>query len=153
MPDTSLLKKLLSVDLAVVESARIDEKDGSLVVEARPRKSQLCRCHGCGKKAPSKTCRRRRADGDLSTSAPRGSSSNTSCPASSARVAGPARRPSPRTEHASRLAREFEEQVTWLAAHASKKAAAALMRIDRKSVGGICKRVCDRLDGQVLGLI
>lgn len=59
----------------------------------------------------------------------------------------------PWAEHASRFTREFEEQVAWLAVHASKKAAAALMRIDRKSVGGICERVYDRLGGQVLGLI
>ena len=49
--DTSLLKKLINVDLAVVESARIDG-DGSLIVAVRPRKSRLCRCRECGKKAP-----------------------------------------------------------------------------------------------------
>lgn len=54
----------------------------------------------------------------------------------------------PRAGRASGFARELEEQVAWLAARAGKKAAAALMRIDRKSAGGICKRVCDRLDGR-----
>ena len=49
--DTGLLKKPVNVDLAVVESARIDG-DGLLVVAVRLRKSWLCRCHVCGKKAP-----------------------------------------------------------------------------------------------------
>ena len=61
MSDTGLLKKLLGIDLAVVESARTGEEDGSLAVEVRPRQSPRCRCPGCGKKAPSATCRRRRA--------------------------------------------------------------------------------------------
>ena len=33
MSDTGLLKKLLGIDLAVVESARTGEEDGSLAVE------------------------------------------------------------------------------------------------------------------------
>ncbi len=44
-------QKLINVDLAVVESARIDG-DGSLIVAVRPRKSRFCRCRECGKKAP-----------------------------------------------------------------------------------------------------
>lgn len=46
-------KKLLGIGLAVVESARIDEKDGSLVVEVGPRKSQLCRCRKGAMGAPA----------------------------------------------------------------------------------------------------
>lgn len=38
--------------------------------------------------------------------------------------------------------------MAWFAVHASKKVVAVLMRIDWKSVGGVCKRVYDRLDGQ-----
>ena len=47
-----------------------------------------------------------------------------------------------------RFARDFEEQVAWLCAHANRSVVAALMRIDWKSVGGICKRACDRLEAE-----
>ena len=68
--DTSLLKKLLNVDLAVAESARIDEKDGSLVVEVRPRKSQLCRWPGwlslCDESVPARSMPRKACSPDNS---------------------------------------------------------------------------------------
>lgn len=148
MSDTSLLKKLLSIDLAVVESARIDEKDGSLVVAVRPRKSQLCRCRGCGKKAPvydvPPQARKWRAL-DFGTmrvfleyKLPR-----VECPDCGVHSAAV-----PWAEHASRFAREFEEQVAWLCVHCNRSVVAQLMRIDWKSVGGVCKRVYGRLDAQ-----
>ena len=43
-------------------------------------------------------------------------------------------------------AREFEQQVAWLACRSSKTATAELMRIDWASVGGICRRVYDEPD-------
>ncbi len=148
MSDTSLLKKLLDIDHAVVESARIDEKDGSLVVEVRPRKSQLCRCYKCGKKAPvydvpTKARRWRALDFGTAKAFLEYTLPRVECPGCGIHSAAV-----PWAEHASRFTREFEEQAAWLAVHASKKAVAALMRIDWKSVGGICKRVYDRLDGQ-----
>lgn len=106
----SLLKKLPSIDLAVAESARFDE-DGSLLVTARLHKPQLCRCHKCGRRAPAydvpAKARRRRAldfgatEVFLERKLPRAEC--PSCGVHSAAV--------PWAEHASRLAREFEEQV------------------------------------------
>ena len=148
MSDTSLLKKLLSIDLAVVESARIDEKDGSLVVEVRPRKSQLCRCHRCGKKAPvydvpAQARRWRSLDFGTAKVFLEYAPPRVSCPEHGVHPAGV-----PWAHHASRFTRDFEEQVAWLCVHANRSVVAAIMRIDWKSVGGICKRVYDRLDAQ-----
>lgn len=41
--------------------------------------------------------------------------------------------------------RDFERQVAWPGVHAPRSAVSALMRVDRKSVGPICKRVADEL--------
>ncbi|TPF91634.1 ISL3 family transposase [Bifidobacterium sp. UTBIF-78] len=41
--------------------------------------------------------------------------------------------------------RDFEQQVAWLSVHAPRSAVSALMRIDWKSVGPVCKRVADDL--------
>uniref|UniRef100_UPI0005B9BB54 ISL3 family transposase n=1 Tax=Bifidobacterium callitrichos TaxID=762209 RepID=UPI0005B9BB54 len=49
--------------------------------------------------------------------------------------------------------RDFEQQVAWLSVHAPRSAVSALMRIDWKSVGHVCKRVADDLrDEQGAGL-
>lgn len=148
MSDTSLLKKLINVDLAVVESARIDG-DGSLIAAVRPRKSQLCRCHECGKKAPvydvpTQARRWRSLDFGAAKVFLEYKLPRVECPDCGVHSAAV-----PWAEHASRFTREFEEQVAWLAVHASRKVVASLMRIDWKSVGGVCRRVCDRLDGRV----
>ncbi|KFI96904.1 transposase [Bifidobacterium stellenboschense] len=41
--------------------------------------------------------------------------------------------------------RDFERQVAWLSVHAPRSAVSALMRIDWKSVGPVCRRVADEL--------
>lgn len=148
MPLSSVLKKLLNIALVVVESARIDA-DGSLVIGVRPRKSQLCRCFECGQRRPvcdmPPTGPRRWRSLDFGTAKvflgyalPR-----VSCPEHGVHPAGV-----PWAHHASRFARDFEEQVAWLCVHASRSVVAAIMRIDWKSVGDICKRPCDRLDAK-----
>ena len=145
---SSALKKLLNIDLTVVESARIDA-DGSPVIGVRPRKSQLCRCFECGQRRPvydmPPTGPRRWRSLNFGTAKvflehalPR-----VSCPEHGVHPAGV-----PWAHHASRFARDFEEQVAWLCAHANRSVVAALMRIDWKSVGGICKRACDRLEAE-----
>ena len=40
---------------------------------------------------------------------------------------------------------DFEQQVAWLSVHAPRSAVSALMRVDWKSVGPICRRVADDL--------
>lgn len=145
---SSVLKKLLNITLIVVESARIDA-DGSLVIVVRPRKSQLCRCFKCGQRRPvydmPPTGPRRWRSLDFGTAKvfleyalPR-----VSCPEHGVHPAAV-----PWAHHASRFTRDFEEQVAWLCVHANRSVVAALMRIDWKSVGGICKRVYDRLDAE-----
>lgn len=143
----SLLKKLLNIGLAVVESARFDE-DGSLLVTVGPRKSQLCRCRKCGRRAPAydvpAKARRRRAldfgatEVFLEYKLPR-----VECPSCGVHSAAV-----PWARHASRFTHDFEDRTAWLCAHCNRSVVAQLMRIDWKSVGGVCGRVCDRLDAQ-----
>lgn len=145
---SSVLKKLLNMRPIVVESARFGA-DGSLVIGVRPRKSQLCRCFECGRKCPvydvPAAGPRRWRSLDLGTikvyleyALPR-----IDCPEHGVHSAAV-----PWAHHASRFTCDFEEQVAWLCVHANRSVVAALMRIDWKSVGGICKRVYDRLDAQ-----
>lgn len=54
----------------------------------------------------------------------------------------------PWAHHASRFTRDFEDWVAWLCVHCNRSTVAQLMRIDWKSVGGICRRVYDRLDAE-----
>lgn len=146
MPVNSLLKKVLGIALVVVKSARFE--GGSLIISVRPRKSRLCRCHECGRKCPVYDCppepRRWRsldlggAMVFLEYALPR-----VECPEHGVHAAGV-----PWAHHASRFTCDFEDQVAWLCVHCSRSTVAQLMRIDWKSVGGICKRVYDRLDAE-----
>lgn len=141
----SLLKKLLSLDLTVVESARIED-GGSLVVSVRPYGPHQRRCPHCGRKCAAydrrATPRRWRAL-DLGATA-------TYLEYAIARVACPVHGVHPEAvpwaHHASRFTSAFEGQVAWLAVHASRKVVAELMRIDWKTVGGVCAREYARLD-------
>lgn len=146
MSVNSLLKKLLGFARIVVESVRFE--DGSPVVSVRPRKSRLCRCHACARKRPVYDCPpapRRWRSLDLGSTmvfleyaVPR-----VECPEHGAHAAG-----LPRARHASRFTSELEDRVAWLCVHANRSVVAEMMRVDWKSVGGICKRVYDRLDAR-----
>ena len=140
----SLLKKLLGIPLAVVESARFE--DGALIVSVRPRKTRLCRCPVCGAKcgaydAPARPRRWRSLDLGATMAYLEYALPRVECPEHGVHAARV-----PWAHPASRFTAAFEEQVAWLAVHADRSAVARLMRIDWKSVGGVCKRVCDRLD-------
>lgn len=140
----SLLKKLLGIPLAVVESARFE--DGALVVSVRPRKTQLCRCPVCGAKcgaydAPARPRRWRSLDMGATMVYLEYLLPRVECPDHGVRAARV-----PWAHPSSRFTSAFEEQVAWLCVHAGRSAVARLMRIDWKSVGGICRRAYDRLD-------
>ena len=109
----SLLSKLLMLALTVVKSCEFDGDD--LIVSVRPRKSRLCRCPHCGRKAPvhdvpSDPRRWRALDlGQtkvyLEYRLPR-----VKCGECGVHAAGvPWARP------VSRFTRDFEDQVAWLA--------------------------------------
>ena len=51
----------------------------------------------------------------------------------------------------SRFARSFEGQATWLACHGSRSAASEPMRVDWRTVGGVCERVADEPDQEAGG--
>lgn len=140
----SLLSKLLMLALTVVKSCEFDGDD--LIVSVRPRKSRLCRCPHCGRKAPvhdvpSDPRRWRALDlGQtkvyLEYRLPR-----VKCGECGVHAAGvPWARP------VSRFTRDFEDQVAWLAVNCSKSAVSELMRIDWHTVGGICGRVYGDLE-------
>lgn len=140
----SLLKKLLGLPLAVVESARFE--GDALVVSTRPRKGRLCRCPECGRRCAAydtPAAPRRWRSLDLGSTMvfleyllPR-----VECPEHGIHSAAvPWARPR------SRFTCAFEDQVAWLCVHANRSVVAQLMRIDWKSVGGICERVYNRLD-------
>ena len=146
MSVNSLLKKLLGITLVVIDSVRFEE--GALVVSVRPRKSRLCRCHACARKCPvydRPPAPRRWRSLDLGATkvfleyaVPR-----VECPVHGVHAAAV-----PWAHHGSRFTSDFEDQVAWLCVHASRSVVAQMMRIDWKSVGGVCKRVYDRLDAR-----
>lgn len=141
----SLLKKLLRLALTVIESAYFDDR-GNLVVSVRPRKSRTRRCPHCGRKCAaydSRGAKRRWRALDLGATmvfleyeVVRVRCADHGVHAESV----------PWAHHASRFTFDFEQQVAWLCVHANRTVVAEIMRIDWKSVGGICDRVYRRLD-------
>lgn len=134
----SLLKRALGLGAAVVEGARIEGE--SIIVAARPRRAAP-RCPVCGRRCDgydALPARRWRAP-DVGSArcyvehAPR----RVECPEHGVKAeAVPwARAPS------SRFTSAFEDQVAWLALHMCRSALAELMRVDWRTVGGICARV------------
>ena len=134
----SVLKRALGLGTAVVEGARIEGE--SIIVSARPRRAAL-RCPACGRRCDgydTLPARRWRAP-DVGSArcyvehAPR----RAECPEHGVRAeAVPWARGA-----ASGFTSAFEDTVAWLALHMCRSALAELMRVDWRTVGGICARV------------
>jgi transposase len=124
----------------VIEEVEL-QADGALVVSVRPRAGDRDRCPRCRRRCPGYDQgegRRRWRALDLGTSfcfleawAPR-----VRCKRHGVLVAAV-----PWARHDASFSRSFEDQVAWLAVHASKTAVSELMRIAWRSVGWICHRV------------
>ena len=58
MTVSSLSKIILGVKNIVVEKVEIEEcnQDSQLIISARPRKRDMCRCSVCGQKSPRYDC-------------------------------------------------------------------------------------------------
>jgi transposase len=139
--DATLWQRVLGVARIVIERVEFDDDDGAVVVSVRPRKRARQRCGRCGRRAAwydRGEGRRRWRHLDvgelrcfLEADAPR-----VNCPEH-----GPTVSQVPWARHDARHTRAFDDQVAWLAVHASKSAVCELMRIAWRSVGAIVTRV------------
>ena len=125
----------------VVEDVTFDAPVNAIVVHVHPNRRAKHRCGICGRQAPlydrGEGRRRWRAldlgplQAYLEAEAPR-----VKCPEHGVIVAQV-----PWARHRSGFTYSFEDMVSWLAAHCSKSAVQALMRIAWRSVGHIVTRV------------
>ena len=137
----SVWKMLLGIERAVIEDVRVEL--GAIVVSVRPKSREKHRCGVCGRRCPREDAgdgRRRWRALDLGTTfayleadAPR-----VYCERHRVVVAQV-----PWARHDSRFTIPFEDQVCWLAVHATRKAVSELMRVTWRTVGNICKRVAE----------
>jgi len=137
----SVWKMLLGIERAVVEDVRVEL--GSIVVSVGPKSREKRRCGVCGRRCPWEDAgegRRRWRALDLGTTfayveanAPR-----VYCKQHRVVVAAV-----PWARHDSRFTIPFEDQVCWLAVHATRKAVSELMRVTWRTVGNICRRVAE----------
>lgn len=144
MRSVRVWKRLLGVDdRTVIEGMEWDERADGVVVAVRPRRPRRQRlaCGRCGQPASGYDAgagRRRWRGMDLGTvrvwleaDAPR-----VRCSEHGVVVAAV-----PWARHGAGFTRDFEEQAAWLAAHTSKSAITALLRIAWRTVGAIIARV------------
>lgn len=144
----SILKNGLGLAGAVVESARIE--GDSITVSARPRRRAPRRpvrgrlCDGYDRLPPR---RWRALDPGQSRCHVERAPRRVECPGHGVRAeAVPWARSA-----TSRFTRSFEDQAAWLACHGSRSTASEPMRVDWRTVGGVCKRVADELDQEAGG--
>lgn len=132
--------RLLGLRRAVIEDAWIGDR-GEVVLAARPNWRERDRCGICRRRRPGFELgegRRRWRALDLGTSFAyvEADASRVSCHLHGVVVCA-----LPWARHDSRFTRAFEDQAAWRAVNCSKAAAAQLMRIAWRTVGGICERV------------
>ncbi len=131
---------LLGLGRAVVEGVRVDE-EGAVVVAARPRQREGSRCGVCGRRCPGYDRgegRRRWRALDLGAAK---AFVEAEAPRVECRKHGVVVARVPWARHGCWFTREFEQQVTWLAAQCSKSAVCELMRVSWLTVGRIIERV------------
>ena len=136
-----LWRQVLGVERTVVEAVVFDEEARGVVASVRPRKGATRRCGKCGRRCvweDNGEGRRRWRTLDLGcipayleADAPR-----VRCPEHGVVVVA-----FPWARHRARHTLMFEDQVAWLAAHCSRSAVEALMRVAWRSVGAIAARV------------
>jgi transposase len=145
----SLWKWLLAVGNRVVIE-RVDRKrlgDGELIVvvsvRLRRRRTGRGQCGRCERLAPGHdqgAGRRRWRDLDQGTTR---TFLEADAPRVNCKVHGVTVAAVPWARHHVGVTRRFEDQVAWLAVHASQKAITQLMRIAWRTVGAVVQRVCD----------
>ncbi len=136
-----LWQRLLGVERTVVEQVVFDEDEGAIVASVRPAKGATRRCGVCQRRCAwydRGEGRRRWRTLDLGSvvalleaDAPR-----VSCPEHGITVVS-----FPWARHRARHSLVFEDQVAWLAKHASRSAVEELMRVAWRTVGAIVTRV------------
>ena len=137
----TIWQRLLGVERTVVEQVVFDEDEGAIVASVRPAKGATRRCGVCQRRCAwydRGEGRRRWRTLDLGSvpafleaDAPR-----VSCPTHGVVVVA-----FPWARHRARHSLMFEDQVAWLAKHASRSAVEELMRIAWRTVGAIVTRV------------
>lgn len=140
-----LAKMMIGVEDVVVEGVGFDGARQAVVIDARPRKPQACRCGRCGGRAP-------RYDGGRGARLWRccdlaGTMVYVRCEAFRVRCpdCGVTVRAVPWADHGSWFTRAFEDTCCWCALSMSKLACQRLMRVSWRTVGAICARVEARL--------
>ena len=141
MQNAKLWQRLLGVERTVIEQLVFDEETGAIVASVRPAKGATRRCGVCQRRCAwydRGEGRRRRRTLDLGSvvafleaDAPR-----VSCPEHGITVVS-----FPWARHRARHSLVFEDQVAWLAKHASRSAVEELMRVAWRTVGAIVTRV------------
>ena len=149
-----LWQRLLGVERTVVEQVVFDEEGGAIVASVRPRKGATRRCGICSRRSAWEDKgegRRRWRTLDLG-SVP--AYLEADAPRVRCREHGIVVVAFPWARHRARHSSMFEDQVAWLAKHASRSAVEELMRIAWRTVGAIVTRVVadahgrkDPLDG------
>ena len=144
MTVSSLAKKLIGVNRVVIENLKIENNLGEeqLIIKARPKKCDQCKCGICGQKSPKYdngdgTRRWRSLDiGNSIHVYVESEATRVDCPEHGVTV-----QQVPWARHGSRYTKSFEDSVVWLTLHLSKKAVSEYMRIKWGTVGSIAKRV------------
>ena len=146
MPYKHLIRTLVGTEKIVVETTVTEPKTGANIIIAHlPRKEQH-KCGICCKKClPYDRGRGKRRwrcpDVGANMAYIEAESPRVCCPEHGVVTAAV-----PWARHHSRFCKNFEDTVTWLAVHSSKKAVAELMRIEWHTVGEICSRVYRELE-------
>jgi len=147
---SSIFKKLLGVEKAALKSVDIEEEKGELVIVAHVQlhKRHRWRCPHCRRKSPYYDCpyphKRWRA---LDLGGAKAYIKMT-LPRVQCKVHGVVTAWVPWACHTAKMTSAFDKMCAWTARHLSKSAVSELLRIDWKSVGGIVKRVVDRLEAE-----
>ena len=144
----SLWRGLLGLTDTSIENVRIDDTDGSLIIEVRPQARQRRRCGRCRRRCPGYDegggrRRWRSLDHGLAMTYLEADAPRVRCQSHGVVVAHV-----PWAAHDTRHTLTFDQHVSWLAVRTSKSAVAELMRISWRSVSTIVARVWARIESE-----
>lgn len=145
-------KKLVQIIIGavgfVLETIRIDTEMNKVVFAVHTTKRESCRCGICHRKAKRYDSGRGKRQWRCLDIGPWKAAVEAEEPRVYCKRHGVVTAAVPWARHGSRFTRSFEETTTWLTVHASRTTVAEYMRVEWRTVGGICRRVCEEMESK-----
>lgn len=141
-----LVQAIIGAGGFVLEDVSVNTEMNEIKLAIRPTKREQCRCGICHRKAARYDKGRGRRQWRCLDVGTQKVYVEAEQPRVLCRKHGVVTAAVPWARHGSRFTKSFEETTAWLSVHASRSTVSEYLRVEWRTVGGICRRVYQELE-------